>query len=323
MEKKKYIRWDMLLDDAQLWAQKNHFDDQSSIFVRNLVEQTLARLFERKFEAARWLNDGLIPISTEVDEGASVYGYQEIGEHGEADVMSNDATDFPLADIDGDYTTHRVKMVGTSFRYTTHDVRAAKLQGTFDLVPRKSRAARKVWDKKIDDLLIYGDEVHGFDGLSNAAGIRVDVMTTGGWATATADQILADLTAVFADIENSTDQQLIPNCLGVPTTIMRRLMTTPFNTAVPQITILDYLKAAFPEITKWFGNSKLATAAEDGTAAGMLYNNDPEVVTGQLAMPLRPLPPEQKGATFVVNLESRWGGIMVPQPLGISRLDNM
>ena len=315
-----------ILDEADAWARRNGLtyraDDQSTVFVRNLVEQTLTKLYERKFEKARWLNDGLVPISTEVNEGADTFGYQEIGDLGEADIISEAATDFPMADIEGDYTIHKTHPVGTSFRYTTHDVRKARLQGRFDIVARKSAAARRVWDKKIDDLIIYGSKKHGFDGLSNAKNIRVDNLTTGDWATATAAQILADLDGVYSDIVNTTDGNEVPDTFVMPIAIYRRLSTLNWGTA-SDISILDYLKKAFPEIKRWAWNPKLSTAAADGTDAAMLYTNSAESLTVQIPMPLRPLAPEQRGATFVVNLESRYGGLMVPMPLGISRFDNI
>lgn len=322
-QKKQFIRFDRLLDRAQEWAEDNHFDDSSSVFVRNLVQQTLVKLYERKFKGAHWLNDKLVPISSEVSPGASEYGYQEIGELGEADIISEAATDFPVADVEGDYTLHRVHPVGTSFRYTNQDVRKAQLQGTFDIVPRKSMAARKVWDKKIDDLIVTGSKKHGFDGITNAKNIRVDVLTTGGWATATGAQVAADLSAVYGAIEDETDQALLPDTLVIPIAIMRRLKTVPYDATAPMISILKYLQESFPEITRWAANSKLSTAAEDGTDAGMLYSNDPDSLVVQIPMPLRPLAPEVRGSTFIVNLESRYGGLMVPQPRGISRLDNL
>jgi hypothetical protein len=324
-QEKKPIRWDAFLNEVKAIAYKDpRNDEQDAVFVRNLVQQTIKELFRHEYGERKWLNDGLIHIATNVNEGATEYGYQELGQVGEADFVSEAATDLPTADIFGDYTVHTIHTLGTSFRYTTQEVRKARLQGTFDIVSEKSTSAREAYDRKLNEVLERGEATKGLQGITTAQNIRVDTVTTGNWAAGgtTGAQIVADLATVLGAIKTATDDVERPNTLVLPGAIMLRLETSQFSTA-SDITILDYLKKAFKQIDRWEEVQTLSTASAAGGNAGMLYNRDKSKIRAILPMPLSPLAPEPEGLTVVVNLESRFGGIMVPKPRGISRLEGI
>jgi hypothetical protein len=40
-------------------------------------------------------------------------------------------------------------------------------------------------------------------------------------------------------------------------------------------------------------------------------------------MMMTPLPPEPKGLGFVINFETRYGGVMTPRPRSLLRLDGI
>ena len=48
--------------------------------------------------------------------------------------------------------------------------------------------------------------------------------------------------------------------------------------------------------------------------------NDPSRLRAVAPMMMVPTAPEQKGFSFVLNFESRWGGVMVPRPRSVTLL---
>lgn len=298
-------------------------DDQLGIFARHLVHETLAEVFRHEFEETKWANGELLPIDTSLDEGALEYGYHEIISSGRSKIVADDATDIPLVDVKGDYQTHGIKTVACKFRYSTAELRAAQRQGIFNLVEEKSLSAREGHDFGLNDLYRDGAPGKGLHGATNAPGIIVQTAATSGLATtATAAQIVSVISLAINTVINESKGVEVPNTVAMPVDIFTRISTLQNSTA-SDITVLQYLRQAFPMITNWVWEPGMSTASGAGGPAIMVYRKDPSRMRGVEPMTLVPLPPEQKGLTFEVVLESRFGGVMAPKPRSVLRLENV
>jgi hypothetical protein len=298
-------------------------DVETGIYARQLVTVTLAELFRHEFPETKWMNGGLVTLSTNVDEGAKEYSYTELEHSGRADIVADNATDLPAAEVTGLNNLRNIVTVGDYVTYSTQDLRTARLQGMFDIATEKAIAAREAMDLTLNDLIRTGRETAGLRGITNAPGIIVQNAITGTWSAATAAQIVADFVAAAVVPMNDSDAVEVPDTALFSVANWTRVSTLQNSTA-SDITVLDYLKKAFPNITRWDWEPGLSTADAAGTGPSVLiYKNDPTRVRAVFPMMMRALPPEQSGLAFKLNFETRFGGVMVPRPRSILRLDGV
>lgn len=299
-----------------------HADLEDGVFARRLVTATLAELFRFEYAENKWASGELGPLTSEVNEGANEYGYQELGYTGRAKIVADNATDIPYVDVEGRDTLHVIKTVACAFRYSTQEVRSARLQGRFDIASEKARGAREAYDLEINDLLRTGAPAFNLPGFTNVPGMLVVNAATGLWQAATAAQIVADFTAAANQLPNLTSGIEMPNTALFDVATWTRISTLQ-NSLASDATVLDFLKKAFPMITTWTWDAGMSTASQAGGPAALIYKKDPTRARGVIPMALRAMPPEQDGLVFSVTLESRFGGVMAPKPRGALRLDGV
>ena len=217
---------------------------------------------------------------------------------------------------------HKIKTIACAFRYSTQEVRSARLQGRFDIASEKARGAREAYDTELNDLLRVGAPAFNLPGFTNVPGMLVVNAATGNWQAATAVQIVADFTAAANQLPALSSGIEMPNSAVFDVATWTRISTLQ-NSAASDITVLQFLQKAFPMIATWTWDPGMSTAAQAGGPAVLIYKKDPTRARGVIPMALRALPPEQDGLIFKVTLESRFGGVMAPKPRGALRLDGV
>jgi len=297
-------------------------DANDAAYARHLVQETLSELFRQEYTQTKWASGELLPMNTSLNEGVREYSYFDLGQVGKASIVSDNATDIPTATVTGDLTVQKVHTVATSFCYSTQDVRQARLQGLFDMPAEKAAAAREAHDQQINDLIRVGNSAAGLEGFTNHTGIIVQQSATADWLTATAAQIVSSFSTAASFIRTNSNGVENPTAAVFPIDIWTRISTLQNSTA-SDITVLQYLQRAWPEITTWTWDQGMATAGAGGTKAVMIYDRNPRKARAVMPMVLRPMAPEQHGLTFKVVLESRFGGVMTPRPLSALRLDGV
>ena len=301
-----------------------HADDKSAIFAQHLVRFTFQELFRVEHEAAKWGTGELVPIVSNVHEGAQEVSYQEIESTGRAQIVADNATDLPRSDVKGKQNLIPVKTAGCSFEYSEQEIATAQMQGQYDIAIEKAQAAREAHDFSIHEWVRDGIPTAGLHGMTNAPGVLVMPAITGAWASATAVQIVADFSAAANAIINLSRGIERPNTAVFPTAAFTRISTMVFDTGnSSNVTVLDWLKKAYPEIATWTDEAGLDTAGTAGTSAVMIFRKD--ATKARVVMPLimKVSPPQQKGFTFIVPVRSRFAGVMAPKPRSICRLENI
>ncbi len=311
----------MVVDSVR---QMHHADIETGVFASQLVTVTLAELFRHEFPETKWINNGLIPITTNVDEGALEFSYTEIEHGGRADIVAPNATDLPAADIEGRNNLRRIHTVATYITYATQDIRTARLQGMFDIASEKAVSAREANDRTLNELIRTGREDAGLRGITNAPGITVQNAVTGDWqnTATTGAEIVADFRFAANEAMNDTDGVEVPNTALFSVPDWTVISTRVHLPAASDRTILSFLMEAFPMITRWDFEFGLNVADQAGTGpAVLIYRNDPQRVRAVFPMMMRALPPQQVGLAFKLSFETRFGGVIVPKPRSIVRLD--
>jgi hypothetical protein len=298
-------------------------DVQTGVLAKQLVTVTMMELFRHEFPETKWMNGGLINHSTSVDEGASEFAYLESIGGGEAQIVAPNATDLPVVDVEGRNNLRNIHTVAEAITYSTQDLRAARLNGVFDIATEKAANAREAMDRGLERLIRVGSPRHGLSGVVNHPGILVQIAGTGGWQTATAAQIVADFTIAAKTPMDQSDAVEVPNTALFDVASWTRISTLQ-NSVASDITVLQFLQRAFPNITRWDWEPGLSTADAAGTGPAVLvYDNNARKQKAVFPMMMQALPPERKGLSFEIAFESRFGGVIMPRPRAMLRLDGV
>lgn len=301
-------------------------DVETGRLAQQLVTVTLRELFRHEFPEKKWMNAGLITLSTNVDEGATEFGYVESVHSGEAAIVADNATDIPAAEVTGRNNLRAVKTVADYVTYSTQDLRSARLQGLFDIATEKAVAAREAMDLKLNNLIRTGDEAAGLRGITNAPGIVVQNAVNGDWQNpaTTGEEIVTDVRTALNTIMNDTDAVEVPNTVVFDVASWTAVSTRVHLPDASDRTILSFLREAFPMIQRWDWEPGMKTADAAGTGPAMLaYRNNPTRVRAVFPMMARALPPQQAGLAFKLHFETRFGGVITPKPRSVLRLDGI
>lgn len=291
-------------------------DDPDGLFAQQLVRQTYAELFRFLYPERKWINDGLININTQINDGAQSYAYTEIEQTGEAEIISSNATDLPMADISGRNNILAIQQYGIACQYTTQDIRTARFNGTFDIVTEKVAAAREGHDRRLNRDIVNGVPAHNLRGVLQQPGIIIQAATTGAWTEATDPELIVNdvRTAINFVFDDSDGVEQVDHAIYAPAawSLLNRRMETGTDR-----TIMETLRGAFPQVRRWDYDPELATAGPGGTRTSVYYKNSADRMRVVMPMMMRPLPVQMKGLAFVLNFESRFGGVMTPKPRSV------
>lgn len=305
------------VDAAQRW----YGDSSANVFIQNLVVQTISEYFRHEYPELKYANGGLIAFDRSLHPATRNFEWHELGVTGDADFVADDADDIPRADIFGEPNQGRVRTIATHFSYGRDEIELAQLQGNLNIVQEKAEAARLLMDTRLNRTLLRGRPELGFDGLANARGIIFDVANVGGWATATAAQIVDDWRRFVTGMVESTGgiEGYIPDTAVMPFSIYNRLSMLTYGTAT-DATVLEMLQKFSPWIKRWEWDVAMSTASPAAGRMLTVYKNDRSVVRAVQPRGVRFLPEQERGRRFVVIGEMRYGGLIIPKPRAIGHL---
>ena len=127
-----------------------------------------------------------------------------------------------------------------------------------------------------------------------------------------------DPDAIMIDATGGVEK---PNMAVVSPGILARLRSLLNSANASNISLKDYLEAAY-EVT--FHAEQTMTQAGPGSSNAMLlYRKDPQRVRVAMPLFLSPLTIQPVGLAFKCPMESRFGGVILPRPLSILRLDGI
>ena len=268
----------------------------------------------------------LVPVDTSIDPGATNYTYQIDDQVGEALASSDLTTRAPRVDVKGTESSTRICNVIDAYGYSIQEAQSAMMAKT-PLIPRRAMTARDIIERKLDAIIFTGDTATGLKGLLNLSSTRTFTALTkdaGGllWATATPDEIVADMNGMVNDIVTSSLEIEQPDTMLLPlskyTMISSRRMGDGSN-----VTILDFFKAASPYIKFVEATHKSETAGSGATTRVVCYRRDPNKLAALMPLPFTQLPPQADAFELVTNCRARTGGVVVFYPQSISYMDGV
>lgn len=260
----------------------------------------------------------LIPVDTSANPFAQTVTYYSSDKVGRADWINGNADDIPMAGSELNEHKTAVYTAAIGYGYGWEEINVAMMTGR-NLSNDDAMAARRAYEEMVDRVALAGDADKNFKGLIDNAAVTAASVTTGAWATATEDQILADVNEVLLGITTDTKETAMANTLLLPYEKLSILASNRLGDT--QGTILDFLRRN-NVVTAMTGQELtirtvrgLSTAGAGDTARMVAYRRDPSVLKLHIPMPHRFLPVFQDGPLhWVVPGVFRLGGLDIRRP---------
>lgn len=260
----------------------------------------------------------LIPVDTSAHPMAQTVTYYSSDKFGQADWINGNSKDIPLAGMEMAEHKTAVHTAGIGYEFGWEEVQTAQMMGV-NLESGKAMAARRAYEEMVDRVALYGDATKSFNGLIDNPGVTAANVTTGNWAAATEDQILADINGLLLGVATGTLYASMADTLLLPHAKLNLLATRRLGDT--QMTILEFIRRN-NTYTAMTGNPLtirairgLDTAGVGGTARMVAYRRSPDVLKLHIPMPHRFFPVQQQVLHFIVPGVFRLGGLDIRRPL--------
>lgn len=296
-------------------------NDTTTALFEQQLEALLAKSYDKKYPALKARQ--LIPAGGGIPSGAETVSSVGYDLKGEATVLGSYGEDVRRVELDGVKSTWNIVGIAAAWMMTVQQARGAAMAGV-DLDSKGLMAARRLIERKIDDLLAAGDADAGIDGFAalttGSTGVYLENKTgdlTGDWLTATAANTLADLDLCFANFDDAAIWK--PTHMVVPTALKARWRSLQLSTG-SDYTLLRWIEDQYEvEVDSWY---RLNTADSAGTAGRVIiYAKDEEVVSSIISQEPEQLPSVWKGLGWETIMHARCGGVRVENPKGILYAD--
>ncbi len=294
-------------------------------FMARSLTEVEARALEKRFPSL--VGRSLVPLKPS-SEGAQYHTFREKTDVGSAALISNYADDLPSVSGYESETGFGFAAYGASYNVSVQDLRAAR-HANQPLDSADAERARKVIERQIDSAIMLGEPKKSgdnFKGLAKLSGITPLAAGTA-WATATAQQIVADLAAMYNKLLVDTNGVVADMAGGKLTlavgTAQYSALTKPifFGSGDGAGTIWNLVKASCPWLDEVFHSVRLNGAAPAAKDRTILLPRDPDVLYTKIPIDFYAHAPQARNLAFVTNCESRFGGVVVVRQKMIAYLD--
>lgn len=311
-------------NDLRVIEASGRLDANESVFFARQLEYVKGRTYDIKRANLSALT--LMPVSTEIPEGATTHTYRQFDSVGMAKVIANYANDLPRADVVGKEFTSGIRSIGNSYGYNVQEIRSAQYAGV-NLDARKATAATRAQQEKINQLAFSGDADHGLPGLLNNTNVpEVTILADGTgssktFASKTSDKIVRDI--------NSLINKVIVQSKGIHRATevwlpveQYALIATTQNSTASDTTILQFLQSVHPGVT-FKSVVELDGAGAGGADRMYAIENSMDNWALEIPMMIKQYSPQQQGMEFVVPVESRFAGVTIYYPLAFAFADGI
>lgn len=297
---------------------------ESALLARELlyVQQKQVFIQYSMLKSARF-----IPIDTSMPAGVDSFSTEIYKEAGSAKLITNYATDFPSADVFKEEHIQKCFGFGNSYRYSIQDLRRSALSKGQPLDQRRAGTARMVHDRLIDRTACLGDTASGLIGIAGHSSVTVldgsPDSLVGDWATASADQMFADLALIENTPYTATLENMAPDTLLLAPAPYNILFETPANDFTTETVGQVFLRSRAKHIKNIDRWDLLTTAGGSSSTRAICYKRDPQVIDQKLPLAFQMSAPQQVMLAFTVPCESRFGGTVLYYPAAMVYADGL
>lgn len=291
-----------------------HLDAAANVYFSRQLELIDPRLYARIYAERKARQ--FVPTGDLIPDGIETYTFRSTDKVGQAKRISNAADDLPQSNMVGTEDSARLWDYGAAYSYTQAEIVAASRAG-LNLDAQRADAAREMLAQKLDDLISQGDADVGTKGLLNLTGPSdVTGTLTGGWGTASADEIIADFKLIVNKAPSVTKDVEKPTAVIMPTLLLRQIESMPRST-LSDTTVLEFLKKNFPAISflDWERANGAGASSKNRIVA---YTPTVEKLRQLMSVEVEALAPQVKNFSYLVNMRMRAGGIVLYKPLSVT-----
>jgi len=285
-------------------------NDEVGLFLARELETILARTFEVEYADIKY--SMVIPVSSEVGNGADSYTYRVFDKQGSMKVIGDKAKDLPRADVLRKEITHPVRSVGSSFAYTVQETRAAAMVPGMNLEQRRANAVRRAYEEKMQEIAYFGDAPSGMKGFFNNN--QVDKIVPDHWfdtVDVTTDEMLQLLNETPTRLVQNSNMKEMPNTMLVPYDVYRIISTTPRSTT-SDTTVMEFFLRTNPMITAIEPINELEASKSGGFLTKdriICYDRSPDKLQMHIPQPLEFFPPVRNEFEFTLAAHARVVGL--------------
>lgn len=291
-------------------------------FFSRQLDYIKTRTYDRLYPGLSGLR--IVPVSNDVPIYAESFTYRSWDVIGLAKIIANYAQDLPRVDIKGREYSARVRALGASYGYNMQEIRASQALN-LNLDGRRAEAARRSIETKLNQIALNGDARYGLLGLLNHPNVGQTVVT-GNWKTATSDQILADLNAMYNAVITQSYNIHQPNVLVLPpqirTILFQRYIGANADRSIGRY-FLDQMNAGLGGTVN--GNFSIESAVElsaayspSGTNMALMYERDENNLTLEIPERFTQWPAQQRVLEWIVPCTARCAGVIIYYPLALT-----
>lgn len=270
-----------------------------------------------------------IPMQDGVQPWQSAWGYKVVSEVGMAAFIADYADDLPPVARFLTPKSVGIKTIGDSYAYSEFELQQW-LATKVDLSRDDAETARRKIDEKVDDVLLMGDEGQGVTGLFNNENVTVVESSAGAsgqtdFENKTYKEIVAQFRAVFAAQKNLFKDKKVATKIDsviLPDDAFGYLETTNVSDSI-DTSILDSLKAKFPQIVNWYRSELLEDAGANSTGRAVFYRKAKNVLSYVLPEPFRQKNPQEQSLHYKVPCYARIGGTVIKNLKGVVYCDGV
>ena len=322
----RILRNDSIISSVMA-TEGSRFDsaEEAAVFFARELDYVKTRSYDAQYPELTALS--LFPISHEADAGAETVTYYTYDKTGLAKIIDNYSTDLPRADVTGSPKTAHVRSLGDSYGYSVQEMRASGLAGK-SLDVRKGESARYQIDAATNRLAWAGDEKSGILGvLSAGQNIPLYVLKnneagdSAAWVDKTADEILADINGMTAQVSRTTKHVERPDTLCLPADVYMDIATRRVGETGE--TVLSYILSKSPYLKKVVPAPELdhdskdtnPYAASSNQGVAFLFKNDENKLSLEIPMPFMQHRAQVQNLETVIPCEARVAGVIVYYPM--------
>lgn len=264
----------------------------------------------------------VFPQETDVPAGAETALQLVYDSVGMAKIVADYGDDLPRAEAVATTIPAKVYTVGDSYGYNYVELEHARMANV-NLEARKALSARRGVDLKLNNIAWFGDAEHGIVGFINNPNIATVTIPADGTGSSalfvdkTPDQIIRDMNAIINEVSNNTNGVEMPDTVLLAPAVYDLLESTP-KSQYSDRTILEFLRGAHPEVTRWMKIGELkgaGTGATDMVIAGVFR---PEYIRQENPVRFEQLPVQYRNLEYVVPCVARTLGVTVNVPVCFS-----
>ena len=261
----------------------------------------------------------VFPQETDVPAGAETALQLVYDSVGMAKIVADYGDDLPRAEAVATTIPAKVYTVGDSYGYNYVELEHARMANV-NLEARKALSARRGVDLKLNNIAWFGDAEHGIVGFINNPNIATVTIPADGTGSSaqfvdkTPDQIIRDMNAIINEVSNNTNGVEMPDTVLLAPAVYDLLESTP-KSQYSDRTILEFLRGAHPEVTRWMKIGELKGAGTGATDMVIVGVFRPEYIRQENPVRFEQLPVQYRNLEYVVPCVSRTLGVTVNVPV--------